>query len=80
MENLFQNLPRWPSDIKHQPMGIIQELRFDSGKDKTTYTAALFTTQQFIQEFPISSIAYAGLTLKDNDEITSIGISLSQLG
>jgi hypothetical protein len=80
MENLFQNLRRWPSDIKPLPMGILQELRFDSGKDKTTYTAAPFSTQQFVQEFPISSIAYAGITLKGNDEIISIGISLSQVG
>jgi hypothetical protein len=79
MQILFQNLRRWPSDIKPQPMGILQELRFDSGKDQTTYTGEPFTTQQFVQEFPISSIAYAGLTLKGNDEITLIGISLSQL-
>jgi hypothetical protein len=59
-------------------MGILQELRFDSARGQTTYRGEFFTTQDFIQEFPASaSIAYAGLTLKGNEEIKSIGMSIS---
>jgi hypothetical protein len=71
---IFEYLRCWPSDIPLQPLGNLQELRFDSTGQTTRLRGGLFTTQDYIREFPVSSIAYAGLTLRGDDEIKSLGI------
>ena len=68
----FQH-PSWSRDIAHIPMGLIQELRFDSSRKKTTYKGGQLTASEFLNEFNISSLAYAGQTLQTDDEICTTG-------
>jgi hypothetical protein len=66
--------PSWSRDIiAHTPMGLIQELRFDSSRKKTTYKGAPLTASEFLNEFNTSSLAYAGQTLQTDDEICITG-------
>ncbi len=77
MTNLVHALqhPNWSRDIVHIQMGLIQELRFDSSRKKTTYKGASLTVSEFVNEFNISSLAYAGKTLQTDDEICTTGAS-----
>jgi len=75
MTNIVHALqdPSWGRDITNIPMGLIQELRFDPSRKKTTYNGSPLTASQFLEEFNISSLAYAGQTLQTDDEIRSTG-------
>ena len=54
-------------------MGIIQELRYIEDTGKTVYKGHEITNLEFEKEFAPFSIAYAGLTVKSDPQISELG-------
>jgi hypothetical protein len=78
MKGIFETLQRWPPNLQHYSIGMIQEIRFDSDSRQTIRRFGELTTSDFLQEFQTSSIAYVGISYCTDLEINNFGTVFSQ--
>jgi hypothetical protein len=73
MGALFDHLQRgYPYSQENRYLGTICELRLEN--NQTTYKFYNVTTDEFLRAFPISSMAYVGMTSFDDNVIDQQGI------
>jgi hypothetical protein len=64
-------LQPWPSHLQHYQIGTILEIRRDA--NRTSPRFGPFQTDDFLREFPRSSISYVGRTVYTTKQVESLG-------
>jgi hypothetical protein len=76
MKHVFDALQCWNSHTAHFIMGTIHEVRVERGSRVSSRKAYAFNTADFIQQFAVSSVAFAGTTEFNDEYVNNIGASL----